>query len=103
MTQDDAEAMKWAHRAADSGHAEAMDFVGFAYLRGAVVKRNPAIAIAYFKEAADESAQAAFDPGQLWLCNNREHRNPPSSPMNRILIPSPLPVFAASQSVAGSH
>ncbi len=36
--KDHAEAMKWAHRAADGGHAEAMDFVGSAYLRGAVIE-----------------------------------------------------------------
>jgi TPR repeat protein len=42
MTKDDAEAMQWAHKAADAGNADALDFVGFAYLRGAVVKRNPA-------------------------------------------------------------
>ena len=67
VAKDDAEAMKWAHRAADSGNAEAMDFVGFAYLRGAVVKRNPAIAIAYFKAAAEQSAQAAFNLGQCYF------------------------------------
>ncbi len=65
--KDDAQAMQWAHRAADAGNADAMDFVGFAYLRGAVVKRNPEIAIAYFKEAADESAQAAFNLGQCYF------------------------------------
>ena len=64
ITKDDAEAMHWAHKAADAGNADAMDFVGFAYLRGAVVKRNPAIAIAYFKAAANDSAQAAFNLGQ---------------------------------------
>jgi TPR repeat protein len=67
VTKDDAEAMKWAHRAADSGNADAMDFVGFAYLRGAVVKRNPGIAFGYFKAAADESAQAAFNLGQCYF------------------------------------
>ncbi len=66
VTKDAAEAMNWAHRAADAGDAEAMDFVGAAYLRGAVVKRNPAIAFAYFKEAANESAQAAFNLGQCY-------------------------------------
>ncbi len=67
VAKDDAEAMKWAHRAADSGNAEAIDFVGFAYLRGAVVKRNPAMAIAYFKAAAEQSAQAAFNLGQCYF------------------------------------
>ncbi len=61
VAKDDAEALRWAHRAADGGDAEAMDLVGFAYLRGAVVKRNPEIAIGYFRAAADESAQAAFN------------------------------------------
>ena len=64
--KDDVHAMSWAHRAADAGSAEAMDFVGAAYLRGAVVKRNPALAFAYFKAAANESAQAAFNLGQCY-------------------------------------
>ena len=67
VTKNDAEAMQWAHKAADAGNAEALDFVGFAYLRGAVVKRSPEIAIAYFKAAADESAQAAFNLGQCYF------------------------------------
>jgi hypothetical protein len=66
VTKDAVEAMNWAHRAADAGNADAMDFVGFAYLRGAVVKRNPAIAFAYFKAAANDSAQAAFNLGQCY-------------------------------------
>ena len=66
VTKDDAEAMQWAHKAADAGNADAQDFVGSAYLRGAVVKRNTALAIAYFKEAADDSAQAAFNLGQCY-------------------------------------
>ena len=66
MEKDAAAAMTWAHRAADQGHAEAMDFVGFAYLRGAVVKWNPGIAFGYFKAAAGESAQAAFNLGQCY-------------------------------------
>ena len=67
IAKNDAEAMKWAHQAADQGNADAQDFVGFAYLRGAVVKRNTALAFAYFKEAADESAQAAFNLGQCYF------------------------------------
>ncbi len=67
VTKDDAEAMQWAHRAADAGNADAMDLVGFAYLRGAVVKGNPAIAFTYFKAAARESSQAAFNLGQCYF------------------------------------
>ena len=67
VAKDDALALQWAHRAADAGHADAMDFVGFTYLRGAVVKRNPSLAFAYFKGAADESAQAAFNLGQCYF------------------------------------
>jgi uncharacterized protein len=66
VMKNDAEAMQWAHKAADVGNAEAQDFIGFAYLRGAVVKRNTGLAYAYFKEAADESAQAAFNLGQCY-------------------------------------
>ena len=64
--KDEAEAMQWAHRAADRGHADAMDFVGFAYLRGSVVKRNTGLAFAYFRLAAEESAAAAFNLGQCY-------------------------------------
>lgn len=67
VAKDDAEAMKWAHLAVDHGNADAMDFVGFAYLRGAVVKRSPEIAFGYFKAAADKSAQAAFNLGQCYF------------------------------------
>ena len=67
VAKDGAEAMQWAHRAADKGNAEAMDFVGHAYLRGAVVKRNPEIAFGYFKAAAEKSAQAAFNLGQCYF------------------------------------
>ena len=44
VAKDEAEALHWAHRAADGGDAEAMDFVGFAYLRGSLIKGNPVIA-----------------------------------------------------------
>lgn len=65
--KDDALAMQWAHRAADAGNADAMDFVGFAYLRGSVVQRNTALAFAYFSAAAEKSATAAFNLGQCYF------------------------------------
>jgi uncharacterized protein len=61
-----AEAMRWAHQAADAGNADAMDFIGFVYLRGALIERRPEIAFGYFKAAAKESAQAAFNLGQCY-------------------------------------
>jgi TPR repeat protein len=67
VAKDESEAMKWAHRAADGGDADAMDFVGFAYLRGSVVERSPGIAFGYFKAAAEKSAQAAFNLGQCYF------------------------------------
>ena len=67
VAKDEAEALHWAHRAADGGDAEAMDFVGFAYLRGSLIKGNPVIAIGYFKAAAERSMQAAFNLGQCYF------------------------------------
>lgn len=67
VSKDNAEAMMWAHRAADAGSAEAMDFIGSAYLRGASIKGNPVIALGYFKAAAEESSQAAFNLGQCYF------------------------------------
>ncbi len=67
VDKDNAEAMKWAHSAADAGNAEAMDFVGAAYLRGSMVSRSPVVAFGYFKAAAEQSAQAAFNLGQCYF------------------------------------
>ena len=58
--------LQWAHQAADQGHADAQDFVGFAYLRGNVIERNTTIAFGYFKAAAASSGQAAFNLGQCY-------------------------------------
>jgi hypothetical protein len=46
LAKDNAEAMKWALLAEDDGKVEAIDFVGSAFLRGAVVECNPVIALA---------------------------------------------------------
>jgi TPR repeat protein len=67
IVKDDVEAMKWGHRAADRGNADAMDFVGSAYLRGVSVERNPVIAFGYFKAAAGKSSQAGFNLGQCYF------------------------------------
>lgn len=64
VAQDYAEAMRWAHRAADRGDAAAMDFVGHAFLRGVGAPRRPEIAAGYFQAAASQSATAAFNLGQ---------------------------------------
>ncbi|MEI6175341.1 MAG: hypothetical protein WCS43_00500 [Verrucomicrobiota bacterium] len=68
IDKDNAEAMKWGHLAADRGYADAMDFVGSAYLRGVSVERNPVIAFGYFKAAVEgKSSQAAFNLGQCYF------------------------------------
>ncbi len=67
VAKDEAGAMRWAHRAADSGNKGAMNFIGYAYLRGSAVKRSPEIAFGYFKAAAGKSAQAAFNLGQCYF------------------------------------
>ena len=66
VVKDPSAAMLWAHRAADQGHPEAFDFVGFAYLRGAMVQRNTPLALAYFQAGAGKSAQATFNLGQCY-------------------------------------
>ncbi len=66
VAKDDAAAMQWAHRAADQGYPRAMDFVGYAYLQGTVVRRNPEVAFGYFKAAAGHWPQAAYNLGQCY-------------------------------------
>jgi len=52
VKKDYAEAMRWAHLAADRGDAATMDFVGFAYLNGEGVHRSPEVAVGYFQATA---------------------------------------------------
>lgn len=79
VSKDNAEAMKWAHMAADSGNADAMDFLGAAYLRGNAVKRNPELAFGYFKSAASTSPQAAFNLGQCYFGAQGTEQNVPKA------------------------
>ena len=67
IAKDNGEAMRWAHLAADGGDANAMDFIGSAFLRGSAIERNPVIALGYFKAAAAKSSQAAFNLGQCFF------------------------------------
>ena len=55
VKRDYAEALRWAHPAADRGNADAMDFVGWMYFEGLGVKQSPEIAVGYFKAAAGKS------------------------------------------------
>lgn len=67
VPRDYAEAMRWAHRAADRGDADARDFVGWMYFDGLGVRRSPEIAAGYFKSAAGKSAAAAWNLGQCYF------------------------------------
>ena len=66
VKKDYAEAMRWAHLAADQGDAAAMDFVGWMFFSGLGVEHNPTIAAGYLKAAAGTSAQAAWNLGQCY-------------------------------------
>ena len=67
VRQDNAEALRWAHLAADQGDASAMDFVGWVFFRGLGVPQNQKLAFGYFSAAADDSAQAAWNLGQCYF------------------------------------
>jgi TPR repeat protein len=67
VKKDYAEAMRWGHLAADRGDAQAMDFVGWMFFQGLGVARHPEIAAGYFKAAAGQSAQAAWNLGQCYF------------------------------------
>ena len=67
VKRNDAEAVRWAHLAADRGDAGARDFLGWMYFEGRGVKHSPEIAFGYFKSAAGESAQAGFNLGQCYF------------------------------------
>ena len=67
VKRDYAEAMRWGHLAADRGHADAMDFVGWMFFGGIGVPQNPALAFGYFKAAAVDSAQGAYNLGLCYF------------------------------------
>ena len=67
VEKNNAEALRWAHLAADRGDAAAQDFVGWMYFRGMDVTHNPVLAAAYFQSAADKSATAAWNLGQCYF------------------------------------
>ncbi|QEL20774.1 C39 family peptidase [Limnoglobus roseus] len=67
VKRDYAEALRWAHPAADRGYADAQDFVGWMYFEGLGVQRSPEIAAGYFKAAAGQSTAAAWNLGQCYF------------------------------------
>ncbi|MEP6670945.1 MAG: C39 family peptidase [Chthoniobacter sp.] len=79
VKQDYAEAMRWAHLAADQGNADAMDFVGWMFFRGTGVKSEPALAAGYFKAAADQSAAAAWNLGQCYFAGQGVEQDIPKA------------------------
>lgn len=79
VKKDYAEAMRWAHLAADAGSADAMDFVGWMFFQGDGVRQNATIAFGYFKAAASESPQAAFNLGQCYFAAQGVEQNIPKA------------------------
>lgn len=67
VKKDYAEAMRWAHLAADSGNAAGMDFVGWMFFTGHGVRQNATIAVGYFKAASGKSATACWNLGQCYF------------------------------------
>ncbi|MEZ6064474.1 MAG: C39 family peptidase [Planctomycetaceae bacterium] len=67
VERDYTQALRWGHRAADSGNPVAMDFVGWMYFRGLGVEQNGAIAAGYFRAAAPHCAAAAWNLGQCYF------------------------------------
>ncbi len=67
VAKDNAEAMRWAHLAADKGDAAAMDFIGWMFFRGTGTQHNPKLAVGYFSAAADKSPSAAWNLGQCYF------------------------------------
>ena len=63
------ESTKWFLKAAELNDAEALDRVGGAYLHGAGIDQNPAMAVSFYKRAicADGYAEALLDLGLAYL------------------------------------
>ena len=65
--RDYAEAVRWAHLAADRGDPGARDFIGWMYFEGLGVRQSHEIAVGYFKSAAGKSAAAGWNLGQCYF------------------------------------
>ena len=59
VPQDNAEAVKWWHKAAEQGHAGAQLSLGTMYNLGLGVAKNTAEAIKWWRKAADQGSPGA--------------------------------------------
>ncbi len=67
VERDHAKALHWARLAADQGHADAINFVGYQYYQGWGVPKSFPIAFGYFKAVADKSSWAMFNLGDCYF------------------------------------
>jgi hypothetical protein len=64
VAQDDAEAVRWYHLAADQGHAVAQHNIGVCHMQGTGVAQDDAEAVRWYRLAADQGdANAQFNLG----------------------------------------
>ena len=69
MAQNYSEAVRWYRKAAEKGHPDAQNALGFRYLQGEGVGRDPAEALKWFSKAADQgNAEAENNLG--WMYSN---------------------------------
>jgi TPR repeat protein len=60
VEQDHAEAVKWYRKAAEQGHADAQNNLGFCYEKGWGVEQDYAEAVKWYRKAADHGNTRAL-------------------------------------------
>lgn len=67
LQKDSAEAFKWCKAAADNGNSDAINDVGWHYLKGRGVEQNYELAMKYFLKAAEKnSANACYNIAEMY-------------------------------------
>ena len=59
MEEDKAEAVKWFRKAAEQGHSDAQNSLGYCYYNGEGVEEDKAEAVQWFRKAAEQGHHAA--------------------------------------------
>ena len=68
VTDADAEAARWFRRAAEQGHADAQNLLGYIYRTGQGVPHSDAEAVRWYRLAAEQGyARAQFNLGNMYV------------------------------------
>jgi TPR repeat protein len=63
--------VKWYHKAAEQGHADAQFNLGWCFMYGQGVAKDPVEAVMWYCKAAEQGHSDARDAIERFTCNSR--------------------------------